>query len=405
MLKQISRQMIKIVALLGIFSFGMLGIAHGQGYEAFSVLGTSQAMCKPGIETGDQLQAFFRDNPDLVNQVLSDANWQGNPDDLFNAIAAGEFSENLYDRGSKFDWTGYKVKGKGVAKPLRIWAGEQPFRGFEVNVTSQCGVHKIVIPHACCNLSLMGTTEVAVVEPSVTITADYQNAKICASAGNEVVITQADGTKRTVSLDDSGCWSGTLEPGAISATATNNDECGTASSTASFVIAAAPVVAAPVVAAEPVKARTIIPYVGAFIGDETRMRYEPAWDIFYEDGASVGGVFGGLMKPLGANWMLFGQLGFAGRDGVSDRLLAPNDTLFLDVGADRYFGKAFIGGGVGLWNIGDTDFDDGSLFVHGGSYLGGSNVQLYLEGRVFTDELDNIDTDNLISGGLRYIFK
>lgn len=397
------RQLGKLTVVLAFLGFGQSAVAQSEGYEAFSVLGTSQALCKPGIETGDQLQAFFQNNSDVINQVLSDANWQGNPQDLFDAVAAGEYTENLYEKGYKFDWTSFQDKGVGMAKQRRIWAGEEPFRGFEVNFTSNCQVHKMVIPHACCNVSLVGSSEVATDEPQITFSAEYENARICSSHGNEVVISQADGTTKTVSLDENGCWEGVLEPGAISVTATNTDECGVASSAASYTIAAAPAVIEP----EPIaEAPSLIPYIGAFAGPEKRMRYEPDWDKYYEDDADIVGVFGGLMKPLGENWMLFGQLGYANRDGVGDRFVAPNDTLFLDIGVDRYFGKAFVGGGAGLWNIGEDErFEDASLFIHGGSYLGASNFQLYLEGRVFGDELDNVDTDHLITGGVRYLFK
>ena len=387
-------------AMMLIFSYPALS----QEYTAFNVLGTSQAMCKPGISSAEELQTYFANNRELVEQVLQDAEWEGDPEDLFSAIAAGDFTAGSYAKGSKFDWAGLKKEGRGQVLRNRIWGGEQPFDGFEVDVTSQCKVYKMVIPNACCNLSLMATTEVTTPSPNITIDANNQDVKICSDVGTEAVITRADGSNVTVPLDSTGCWSGTQEPGTILVEVTNKDECGSATSSASHLVTAIPVAAA---VAEPVEAApALIPFIGAFFGTESRMRYEPEWDKFYEDDADVWGIKGGLMKPLSDTLTLFGQLGYLDRDGVNRNYVYSDDTWFADVGLDRLLGTSgFIGGGLGYWNIGDSDYDDVSLFVHGGSSLGGSNAQWYLEGRVFSDELDNIDTDNMVTGGIRYLFK
>ena len=398
----------KVTWLIKLF-LGTLVLAFShptvaQEYNAFSVLGTSQAMCKPGISTGAELQAYFLNNRELVEQVLQDAEWEGDPEDLFGAIAAGDFTTGSYAKGSKFHWTGLKKDGRGQVLRNRIWAGEQPFDGFEVNVTSQCKIHKLVIPNACCNLSLMATAEVTTPAPNITIDAENQDVKICSDAGTEAVITRADGSNETVPLDSNGCWSGTQEPGTILVEVTNTDECGSATSSASHLVTAAPVAAAVEEVAE--AAPGLIPFIGAFYGTESRMRYEPEWDKFYEDDADVWGIKGGLMKPLSEKLNLFGQIGYLDRDGVNTNYVYSDDTWFADIGLDRILGTSgFIGGGLGYWNIGDSDYDDISLFVHGGTGLGGSNAQWYIEGRVFGDELDNIDTDNMVTGGIRYLFK
>jgi len=393
--------------LAGFILVGASYFAHAQQYEAFSVLGTPSALCRPGIETGSELQSFFANNRELVEQVLADANWQGDPVDIFAAVAAGEFTEGNYDKGSKFQWISQKEAGKGVALPYRIWAGEESFAAFELNIESQCQIHQLVIPKACCNLSLVVSSKVATPEPVITIESDNENVTICSDAGTEAIVTNADGSTASYPLDDAGCWAGALKPGSISVNVTNTDDCGSATSTASHLVAAAPVAAAAPVVEEPSpRATALIPFIGLFAGNEIRLRYEPVWEKSYKDNADVWGVKAGILKPLSESVSLFTQIGYLDRDGVNPNYVFSDDTIFWDVGADRNIGATgFAGGGIGYWNLADSAFDDVSLFVHGGSSIAGSNAQWFLEGRVFGEELSNISSNNMVTGGIRYLFK
>jgi hypothetical protein len=136
------------------------------------------------------------------------------------------------------------------------------------------------------------------------------------------------------------------------------------------------------------------------------MRLAPGLDELYQDNADVFGIKIGVLKPLSEKVAAFGQLGYVDRNGVNSNYVYSDDSWFADIGLDRALGMSgFVGGGLGYWNIGDKEFDDLSLFVHGGSGIGATNAQWFLEGRVFGDELDNIDTDNMVTGGIRYLFK
>ena len=402
----LSRSFCAALLILGLSAQSVFS----QDYKPFSVLGTSNSLCRGGVETAAELQTFIANNPQLVQQVLADANWQGNPDDLFAAIAAGEFTEESYPTGSKFEWTSRQLKGVGESLPRRVWAGDQPFRGFEVNLASQCKVHKLVIPLECCNISLATTTDVATPVPSIDISADFSNVMVCSDSGDSAVITTASGETINATMDSNGCWNGEVAPGNISVEVTNSDECGVASATKAYSIAAAPIaatVAPPVVVAETVaKGWDILPYVAIFAGNEVRQRYEPDWDMYWEDSADILGARAGLLFSLSEKLMWFTQIGLLDRDNVNRNYIEANDTLFLDIGVDRRIGeKSFLGVGIGAWNIGDKEFDDSSLFVHGGSGIGSSNFQWHVEARVFGEELDNIDKDHLVTGGIRYLFK
>lgn len=136
-----------------------MSTAIAQDYQQVKRLGTSNAVCKPGINTAEQLQAFFANNPEAVSAILADANWSGNAQDLFDAIAAGDFTEVSVPSGARFEWMSAKEKGAFVAKPYREWAGNAPFSAYELKVVSQGKEHHIVIPKECCNVSLVGSAK------------------------------------------------------------------------------------------------------------------------------------------------------------------------------------------------------------------------------------------------------
>jgi hypothetical protein len=132
-----------------------------QQYTDITRLGTSSAISRPGPRNGDELKRIFQRNRADYEKVLRDANWPGNPEDLFRAVEAGSFSEAQYPVGHTFEWMA--VRKRGVAQPTRPirWAGADPFEAFEIRVESNGQMHRFLIPKACGNLALvaMGPTE------------------------------------------------------------------------------------------------------------------------------------------------------------------------------------------------------------------------------------------------------
>ena len=166
----------------------------------------------------------------------------------------------------------------------------------------------------------------------------------------------------------------------------------------------------PVVEPAPVaKALALIPFVGIFAGSETRPRFEQAWNKDMKDSSGIVGIRAGLIKELSAKTSIFGQVSFYDRNGINEFNVYPEDNLSIDIGIDRKLSqKTFIGGGIGIWNVDDSDFSDASLFGHVGGDIGKSNFQWFLEGRVFDSDSDNLDSlsDNkMFSGGIRYLIK
>jgi len=172
----------------------------------------------------------------------------------------------------------------------------------------------------------------------------------------------------------------------------------------------APVAAAP--EPEPVIEKAaplaLIPFFGAFAGSETRPRFEEAWNMDMKDTSGIVGLRAGLIKEISNKTSLFGQLSYYDRQGINEFNVYPEDNIAIDIGLDRKLSeKAFIGGGIGAWNVDDSDFRDLSIFGHVGGDIGASNFQWFLEGRLFDSdsELDSISDNKMFSAGVRYLVK
>ncbi len=330
-------------------------LASAQQYKKITRLGTSQAVCSGGVETAEQLQAFFANNPSKIKDILADSGWNGSADELLAMVANGEMIERSYPIGTRLVWTGVKKNGQYLANRYREWAGTEPFEGFQINFKNDCQIHHIAIPKACCNVSL------------VSIEADTS------SACTEPVAAAAPVQTQQV-----------VEP----VVSTNEP-------------------AAPI--ASKVNPAGLIPFVAAFAGSETRPRFEPSWAMDMRDSSGVIGVRAGLLKALTAKTSLLGQVSYLERQGVNDGNIFPEENFSIDVGIEHKLSqRAFVGAGVGAWDIDDSDFRETSLYGMVGGDIGRTKLQWFLEGRVFdsdSETLDSLSNNRMFSAGLRYLIK
>lgn len=323
--------------------------ANAQQYKKFTRLGTSQSVCNGGAQTIAELQDFFAKNPSAIQQLLNDSGWSGSADDLIEAVAQGDLNERSYPVGTRLQWAGAKVNGQYVAKQFREWAGDKPFEAFQFDLKSGCKVYDIVIPKACCNVSLASVVE-----------------------------------------DTSA-------------------ECTTPVAQESTALAPAAVIKkdpAPVAKAAPLG---LIPFIGAFAGTETRPRFESRWQMDMRDSSGIVGLRAGLLKEISAKTSLLGQVSYVDRQGINGGNVYPENNFSIDLGVERKLSEsAFIGGGIGAWNVDDSDFRDASLFGVVGGDIGKTKLQWFLEGRVFDSDskmLDSISDNKMFSAGLRYLIK
>jgi len=321
-------------------------VVSAQEYKKITRLGTSQSLCTGGVQTAAELQAYFAQNPNVIRTVLADSGWSGSADDVLAAVAAGDMIERSYPVGTRLAWMGGKQKGQYMALPYREWAGAQSFPAFQVNVSTDCQVYHIAIPKACCNVSLIS------VEPDTS----------------------------------SSC----VEPVAV-------------------VPEPEPEIVPVAEAVAEKKALALIPFFGLLAGTETRPRFEEIWQMDMKDSSGVVGLRAGLLKELSEKTSLMGQLTYIDRQGINSFNEYPESSLFLDVGLERKLSeRAFIGGGIGAANIDESDFRDASLFGVVGGDIGKSNLQWFLEGRVFDSDSSNLDSlsnNKMFSAGLRYLVK
>ena len=323
--------------------------ASAQQYKKFTRLGTSQSVCSGGVQTEAQLQNFFANNPSAIRQLLNDSGWSGSADDLIAAVAAGNLNVRSYPVGTRLLFGSAKVNGQYVAKPYREWAGNKSFEAFQIDLKSGCKVYDIIIPKACCNVSLASV---------VNDTSPECIAPVAAIAPAAPVVVK--------------------EP-------------------------------APVVRVVKKAALGLVPFLGAFAGTETRPRFETNWQMDKRDSSGIVGLRAGLLKEVSAKTAIFGQASYVDRQGINGGNVYPENNFAVDLGLQRKLSeKTFIGGGIGAWNVDDSDFRDASLFALVGGDLGKTKLEWFLEGRVFDSEsdiLDSISDNKMFSAGLRYMIK
>ncbi len=146
--------------LLGILAIGIAVAAstvYAQEYKDITRLGTSAAISRPGPRDGDQLKRIFQRNRADYEKVLREANWPGNPEDLFRAVENNQFSEAQYPVGHTFEWMAVRKRGVAVPSVPVRWAGTAPFEAFEIRVDSNNRAYRFLIPKACGNLALVSS--------------------------------------------------------------------------------------------------------------------------------------------------------------------------------------------------------------------------------------------------------
>ncbi|MBL4671661.1 MAG: hypothetical protein JKX81_05335 [Arenicella sp.] len=320
-------------------------VASAQQYKKVTRFGTSESVCAGGVETPQQLQEFFAQNPAKVRELLLDSGWTGSADDLMTAVANGSMTERAYPVGTRMLWSGSKVNGAYVANPYREWAGEKSFEAFQIDLSRGCKLYHIAIPKACCNVSLISVVD------------DTSSACVAPVVVNPVVAPAEE----------------TVAPVAKAASL------------------------------------ALVPFFAAFVGTETRPRFEPSWDMDNRDSSGIIGIRAGLLKELTAKTSLLGQVSYVDRQGVNGGNIYPEHNFSVDVGVEHKLSqRAFIGAGIGAWDIDDSEFSDASLYGIVGGDIGKTKLQWFLEGRFFdsdSETLDSLSNNRMFSAGIRYLIK
>lgn len=152
------------------------------------------------------------------------------------------------------------------------------------------------------------------------------------------------------------------------------------------------------------------PFVAAYVGKQRRQYDE-------NDPAGLGTVFVpgfcdplvglkvGFEKRTSTQWSFAPAIGFAVNTEEGDR-----STLFTDLEVNYNFaGGAYIGSGIGLWDVTHGDFLTPTALVNVGvplwSSATGQALLFTVEGRLMLDRIKDVDSNYQFWGGLRWMFR
>lgn len=174
---------------------------------------------------------------------------------------------------------------------------------------------------------------------------------------------------------------------------------------------APPVQVPPPAPVAPAAARPVAIFGDALFGKERRSRPidNDALLESDEEFAQCSPLFGvklGVAKRFANDWELASAVGVAFSLVDKDEKVREHQ-LFIDVEANKYIGRAFVGAGLTMWDVTRSDtFTPGAL-VHVGLPIADSvrfPVYFLVEGRLFFDGIDEIDNNYQFWGGVRVRF-
>jgi hypothetical protein len=275
--------------------------------------------------------------------------------------AVGTIVECDVQPGQTIQWMAYRPKGGAPALLQNMrWAGRQPFPAYLFRVTEGDRTYTFVVPKECGNLSLLRTEErpraAAVVPPVV--------APPPPPPPPAPVVVPPPPPPEPVS-EQTG-----FQPGP-----------------------------APVVVSSPLF------FADGLFGKERRVRAIDG-EIEAAQCTPLAGVKFGIAKRFENDWEVAGAVGLA-LSLVSDDDKVREHALFVDVEANKYIGKAFVGVGLSLWDFTRSETVTPAALVHVGLPLTpNARIPLYflVEGRLFFDGADDIANNYHFWGGVRVRF-
>jgi outer membrane protein W len=185
---------------LAVFAatFGVTAVASADSHCTINEFGGPRRFAENSADTEGDLQNVFREHRDDITRLLQQAGWQGNAEDLFGAVAAGDATEKDFPPGTPFQWMMMRYKGVAQMAVDKCWGGKEAFPGWSLVVESNGRRWNFVVPKACGNLALSGSEALPPVEtgPSeAEIAAAEAAAKAKAAAKAEAAAVAAAAAK------------------------------------------------------------------------------------------------------------------------------------------------------------------------------------------------------------------
>jgi hypothetical protein len=141
-------------------------------------------------------------------------------------------------------------------------------------------------------------------------------------------------------------------------------------------------------------------FVGGYFGKERLCHDDPSDHDNEFTGCICSPAFGvavGFQPMIGENVEFEAALGlkFATKDDA-------HTSLFVDAAVNRVMGRGFFGGGLSWWDVGKDSGGIGPLVQGGYDLTPDGKWQLVGQGRLFFSELDDIDNNYQLWGGIRF---
>ena len=367
------RRMVALALVVGAWSGATALAQPAERVHSVRRLGTSARMTAP-IRDVEALRRTFgqaRVQADL-GVVLNAAGLGALEADVRRAIADGAVREVTIAPGATFQWMAMRPGGRATILRLVRWDGPRPFPAFEFVVEHGGERFTFLIPQDCGNLTLVSRAAVP-------------------TAAAPAVVAPAAAPAPTPAPPAAAAPPPPPPPPAPAA--------------------AEQATVAPPPPPAVVERDRLAPFLAVF-GGKQRRQYDE------NDPAGLGTAFlpgfcdplvgakGGLELPLGASrWVVAPAVGVAVNLDETERT-----SLFVDAELNyRFDNGAYLGTGVGLWDLTHSDSLTPTGLLHAGVPLwrGADAGALFFvaEGRILFDRVSDIDSNYQVWGGLRYRFR
>lgn len=364
-----------LAALLGFVTVGLPAESFAQSApEAHTArrLGGATRFTTPVRDIQNLQKTFARPRTQKdITDLLKLAGLESLEADVKKAISTGAVREVTISPGTTLQWMAMRERGRAHMHRNVTWGGKKPFAGFEFVIDDMKETYTFVIPQDCGNLSLSTR------EPS------REKARLDAAeaARRAEEARKAEEARRAEEARKA-------EEARLAEEARKAEEARLAEE----------------------KELSLRPFIAGFFGKQRRQYDE-------NDPAGLGTAFlpgfcdplfggkVGIEKALKNDWVFAPAVGFAVNTDEGSR-----SSLFVDAEINKRFGsRAYVGTGLGLWDITHSDFITPTALVHFGLPLwkGDDKKTLFFvtEGRVLLRKASDIDSNYQFWGGLRYLFR
>ncbi len=206
--------------------------AEAQQHKAIRLGNPATRFAKKPPKKADDVRVLLRGEKTKadVAEVLKQAGWKGNLEDLDRAAATADITATQVAPGTRLPFMASREKTKGHKAHALIdllWAGRKPIDAWAFEFTSNCVRYRAVVPKACGNFWLEETgkdttsAQCAPAPPPPPVVSVSSAGEACVTQPVEITVSvqnpPADG-KVSVAVNGKELMAGTLSAGSYRAT-------------------------------------------------------------------------------------------------------------------------------------------------------------------------------------------